>query len=381
MKKRVGFFLFSLFSLNFALAQTISISGTVKTQDGDALHLAFVQDRITKSGAYTDSLGNFSLAANPDSKLRISCFGFKDTLISINNRTSFAIVLRPSVNITANKAADAPASDNINQRTLTDQVNLDNAVRNVTTQHLTPPPPPQPTVSEANVAKVKANLYAVPLGASVSDGHPMQQPNDVALSQGSIYPVFTHKEATEGSRYLFGDWVHGYVLNSKDSIIQSPVLFFNYDKIGGSLLLSKDKHSAVAVYNELIKTFTLVDQLNQQYTFTLVPEIDKTHFVQIIASGNSYKIYKTIKTKFVAADYSTNGIASTGNAFDSFQDEFTYYILNVKTNSLQKLPLKKKAIKEVFAQEPDKLNKFMGENSGSSIDDSYLASLGDYMNK
>jgi len=147
------------------------------------------------------------------------------------------------------------------------------------------------------------------------------------------------------------------------------------------LLLSKDKHSAIQVYNELIKTFTLVDNLNQQYTFTIVPEIDKTHFVEIIATGNNYKIFKAIKTKFVAADYSTNGIASTGNAYDSFQDEFTYYIMNVKTNMLQKLPLKKKAIKEVFAQEPDKLNKFMGDNSGSSIDESYLANLGDYMNK
>jgi hypothetical protein len=288
-------------------------------------------------------------------------------------------VLRPSIQITASRPAEGSNADNINQATLNDQVNLGNAVRTVTSEHLTPAPgiksPTNPTPLYSAMVK------SLPLGASATNGNLMQQPAGPDLSQGSIYPVFTHKEATEGSRYFLAGWVHGFVLNSKDSIIQSPELFFNYDKIGGNLLLSKDKHSAIEVFKELIRKFTLIDDFNQQYTFTIVPEIDKTHFVQVIADGNSYKIYKAIKTKFVAADYTTNGIASTGNAFDSFEDEDTYYILNVKTNFLQKLPLKKKAIKEVFAQDPDKLNKFMGENSGSSIDDSYLANLADYMNK
>src|ERR1700739_4413901 len=84
--------------LRFAAAQTINISGTVKTKDGDAIHLAFVQDKQYKYGDYTDSLGNFALTANPNSKLKVTCYGFRHTLININNQTTFAIVLRPLVN-------------------------------------------------------------------------------------------------------------------------------------------------------------------------------------------------------------------------------------------------------------------------------------------
>jgi hypothetical protein len=73
-------------------------------------------------------------------------------------------------------------------------------------------------------------------------------------------------------------------------------------------------------------------------------------------------------------------VASTGNNFDSYDDEATYYTLDVKTNQLQKLELKKKALKVVFASQETKLNKFMEDNSGD-IDDSFLIGLGDYMNK
>jgi hypothetical protein len=174
--------------------------------------------------------------------------------------------------------------------------------------------------------------------------------------------------------------VHGYVVNAHDSTIQSPALFFNYDKMGGSLLLSKDKRAAIEVYNENVKSFTLFDALNQPSTFTMVPEIDKSHYVQVLASGNNYKIFKAIKTKFIASNYSTDGLAATGNNFDLYEDEFTYYILNVKTNQMQKISLKKKVLKQAFVAEEAKADGFFKTNDGD-IDDNYLASLGDYMNK
>ena len=150
--------------------------------------------------------------------------------------------------------------------------------------------------------------------------------------------------------------------------------------MGGGLLLTKDQHEAIEIYRETIKSFTLFDALNQRYTFTTVPEIDKSHYVQVISSGNNYKIYKLTKTKFEAANYVSDGVASSGNNFDSYVDEGVYYVLDVKTNQLQPLALKKKALKQVFASQADKLNKFMAANSGD-IDDAYLVDLGDYMNK
>jgi len=43
--------------------------------------------------------------------------------------------------------------------------------------------------------------------------------------------------------------------------------------------------------------------------------------------------------------------------------------------------LKKKALKEVFAADADKLNKFMSVAGSGDIDENYLKQLGDAMNK
>ena len=356
MKKYSFFVVLVMFLFNFASAQTVTITGTVKTMDGDPLHFAFVQDKQYKYAAYTDSLGNFSLTANPTSKLKVTCRGFRDTLININNRTMIAIVLRPFVNIVAKRSnipAVANENNNINEATLRDQImNRDVAVD---------------IPGYTRVYKDKGG-HTVNLTSAIVD-----------MSQGAIYPVFTHKEATQGNRYLFNDWVHGYVVKTNDTIIQGPELFFNYDKMGGSLLLSKDKHAAIEVYNDQVKSFTLIDGLNQQYTFTLAPEIDKTHFVQVIAAGNNYKIYKLTKTKFIAANYSSDGLASTGNNYDEYADEGTYYVVN-KSGPPLKIALRKKALKEAFSADQGKLNQYFQANN-SDIDDNYLKDLGDYMNK
>jgi hypothetical protein len=336
--------------------QIIHISGTVQTKQGDILHLAFVQDKHYKNGTYTDSLGNFELTVSSTSKLFVSCRGFKDTVIDINNRASFLIVLSGIGGSKKGGAGVVDENQNINMAAYRDQVMLNEPTRLTTATY-------ERLTVDGGVQTV-AGLVGGP-----------------DMAQGAIFPVFHHKDETQGSRYLFETWVHGYVVNNKDSIVQNPLFFFNYDKMGGNLLLTKDKHAAIEVYKDLIKSFTLFDDLNQPSTYIMVPEIDKTHFVQVIATGDSYRIYKSIKTKFVAANYSSDGIASTGNNFDSYEDESAYYLLDVKTKQLQKLALRKKAIKEVFAKEPDKVNKFVNDNSNSSIDDSYLSNLGHYMNK
>jgi hypothetical protein len=363
MKIQKTIFLLLLASaVKLSIAQTINITGTVQTKQGDPIHFAFVQDKQFKNAAYTDSLGNFSLAVNANSRLFVNCEGFRDTLIDIKNQTSFSIILQVKNIPMGDQGVAAPVNQNsnINMATFRDELQLN-----------------EPGVSGSTMSGgVVPGKPGTP-GTSVTVGAPM-----VDAAQGAIFPVFHHKDDTQGSRYLFPSWVHGYVVNNKDSIVQNPIFLFDYDKIGGNLLLTKDKHAAIEIYRDLIKSFTLVDALNQQYTFTMVPDIDKTHFVQVIASGSNYKIYKLTKTKFVASNYSSDGLASTGNNYDEYQDEGTYYVLDAKTNQLQKLPsLRKKTIKEVFAKEPDKLSKFMADNSDSSIDDSYLANLGDYMNK
>ena len=58
-----------------AIAQTGTVTGVVKNQEGDLLHFAYVQNDQHK-GAFTDSLGNFTIAAAPNSTLHINCDGY-----------------------------------------------------------------------------------------------------------------------------------------------------------------------------------------------------------------------------------------------------------------------------------------------------------------
>jgi len=100
-----------------------------------------------------------------------------------------------------------------------------------------------------------------------------------------------------------------------------------------------------------------------------------------VSNGDKYKIYKAIRTSFVKSNYTTDGLTTSGNAYDEYKDEGTYYVYDVQTNDLQKITLKKKALKATFAKDGDKLNKFMTDHSSDDIDDTYLSGLGVYMNQ
>jgi hypothetical protein len=376
---------------NLAMAQeapTMIVSGTVKTSQGDLLRYAFVQEKPGKTGVYTDSLGNFTLSIKNTSRLHITCLGYRDTVFKPAGNGSLTIILSPSVVITAanNRAAGDAGTTQLARQDLNDRIMYNNPVngffnvspnnaaanyQNVTTGtgqlgKQTPMPSFAPT-------------YAHGVAAAMGTTAPVNVSNNV-IAQGDAISTFHEKDATQGSRFFFGKFTHGYVINSQDSLIQNPVFQLDYDKMGGNLLLTRDGRTIVSVDNELVKTFTLFDALNQAYTFTLVPSVDKTHFVQVMADGNNYKIYKAVKTTFVKADYVSDGVASSGNNYDEYRDNFTYYLLNVKTGQVQQISLKKKALKQAFGADGGKAEGFFKTNDGD-VDDGYLAALGDYMNK
>ena len=54
-------------------------------------------------------------------------------------------------------------------------------------------------------------------------------------------------------------------------------------------------------------------------------------------------------------------------------------MLDVQTKQVQKIALKKKAIKQVFQKESEKVNKFMSENN-DSVNDAFLGKLGAIVN-
>jgi hypothetical protein len=320
---------------NTVIPETEFVTGTVKDANGNFLRYAFVQDKKNKTAVYTDSVGSFVLKTSPKSILYVNCSGFRDTAVKVGTLTSFVIVLKPVSGASAEMAnATSTSNTTLLQHQLSDQIN----------------------------ANSQAHYNTI-------------------IQQGSLLPMIHVKEETQGTEYLFKNWVRGYVVNVQDSIIQNPAFLLNYDKITGSLLLTQDNKTVIEIDKDRVKSFTLFDALNQPYTFAMAPSIDQTHFLQVLADGRNYKIYKLTKTKFVESNYKSDGIASTGNNYDEYRDDFEYYVLNVKTNTVQKTSLKKKALKQAFdAADQNKVADFLQANSGD-IDDNYLASLGDNMNK
>jgi hypothetical protein len=206
--------------------------------------------------------------------------------------------------------------------------------------------------------------------------------NEVATisnDMGGYLKPAHEKGDTRGSQYLFVTFVPGYMINSSGEMVQRPGYLFDYDKINGDLLLTRDNKTIVAIGWDETQSFSLFSNTGERFDFGKAPAIDKSHYVQVLASGPKYKIYKLIHTRFAKADYVNNGAAPHGHDYDEYIDEPDYYVVDVQSGQPQKFSARKKSIKTVFAKEADKINKYLSNNSGD-IDDAYLSKLGDYMN-
>ncbi|WP_299289615.1 carboxypeptidase-like regulatory domain-containing protein [uncultured Mucilaginibacter sp.] len=335
MKKQAFFIqIFFLLLSSLTFAQTITVSGTIKNEAGNALPAAMVEVKSTPTVLRVDSAGEFSMGVNPKAKLLVSCPGYEDKQVNVNNNTDLKVVLvaKLGTNINNNQAGTGS----------------NNQFANGITQR-----------QGAATSLIYGNS-----GARI----------------GSLLPVFGHTEATRGSRYLFDEWTDGTVLSVKDSVIKNPNYHFNYDKINGILLLSENKTNAIEIDKGQVKAFTLHKDGGRFETFELVPEIDQTHFVEVLSNGKKYKIYKQLNTKFIKNNYRTDGMTSSGNNYDEYVDESTYYVMDVKTQQLRKITLKKKALKEAFAADAVKVNTYLITNT-DDINDSYVANLGNYLNQ
>lgn len=309
-------------------AQNIAVTGNVKNDKGNSLHYVFVSDNQAKNAVFTDSLGNFTITAKQGTKLQFQYAGYADTTIDINKSADLRVALR-SLGGTTGSGGSLTA-----QKTIS---------------------------SQSKSLVTNADMGTLSSGGEI--GGP-------AHKKGNLH----------GSRYLFEDFVHGFLINESDELIYNPAYLFDYDKIGGVLLITQDKNSVSEANVDRTKSFTLYSNTDGRFVFERVPAIDKAHYSQVLASGKKYNIYKTISTRFVKSDYVNNGITTHGNDYDEYVDDYVYYVLDVQGGQLQKFNPKKRALKTIFAKDADKLNKFLADNSGD-IDDAYLSKLGDLMNQ
>ncbi|WP_184544057.1 carboxypeptidase-like regulatory domain-containing protein [Mucilaginibacter sp. FT3.2] len=328
MKKYILSTIFTIAAVQLTMAQSITASGTVKNEKGEAVSSALIQEADTKTVTYTDSTGFFTLPLKSSSPILVIAKGYKDEKVS--PKENLVVVLKPGKS--SAKALTLGDPDKIS------------GTGN--------------TLNQIN----GFSFYNV----SVAGG-------------GTLYNI-SHKEDTKGSRYLVDSWAKGYVVDAKGNVVKNDNFSYNYDKINGSLLLTQDKRAAVDVDRDKIKSFTVYDALDQPQTYELVTEINPTHYTQVLASGDKYRVYKFTKTTFEKSDFKSDGMTSSGNKYDEYVDEPTYYVFNVKTASLQKITLKSKAIKQAFAADADKVKLFYSEHTDDEINESFLKDLAESLN-
>lgn len=309
--------LFTALAINLVKAQSTTVTGSVKDETGKLLHYVFIDDNSYKNAELTDSLGNFTIAAHPDSKLLFKLDGYRDTVINAN-----AI------------AAGAP----------------------ITLK-------PAPGQAAAADMQIETMRLAVP----------------TSVSEDGKVSIVNSKANVVGSRYLLDSFGHGFFTDASGKQVDNSNCLFNYEKMTGYLLLMLDKRTVMQAGRNQVKSFTIYDKTDRRFDFEQVPAIEKSHFVQVLAGGPKYKIYKRIKTEFTPTDISHTASGDRGQDHDEFTDDFTYYVLDLQTGKVTEFSLRKKSIKQAFPNESDKLTKFLAENK-NSIDEAYIGKLGAYLN-
>ena len=225
-------------------------------------------------------------------------------------------------------------------------------------------------------------------GQSVQEGmsgrtafHDISRIPTGALYTGASLPVFTHREDTRGSRYLFDKWVSGTVTDSGNNVISNNNYLFNYDKISKTLLLTQDMKSVIEIEKVGIKSFTLKNEGNY-IVFERVPLIDNSNFMQSLVKGNDkYSLYKSTKTKFEKSDFHSDGLVESGKPYDEYVDEVEYFVVFPGGKEDKKIIFKQKSIKDVFSSETEKLKSYFSQHREDTIDEAYLIALVLFLNQ
>ncbi|MDE5552177.1 MAG: carboxypeptidase-like regulatory domain-containing protein, partial [Muribaculaceae bacterium] len=82
-----------------ALAQKITVHGTVLDEYGDPLIGATVMEKGTSNGTAADIDGNFELSVNPKATLVVSYVGYDPMDVNVNGRTNLHIEMKENATL------------------------------------------------------------------------------------------------------------------------------------------------------------------------------------------------------------------------------------------------------------------------------------------
>ena len=336
MKKHLFFFL-SFFSISIVVRAQLDstkkrqiIHGVVINEKNKPVQDASVIIQGEEKGTVTDSLGYFKINAKSDAVLIINAAGYESLLEKIRNEELIrAVMKRNPLNNSAG------ADETIKQQSFS------NAFQDFSKTET-------------------GNLY-----------------------RGSSLPVFIIKENTVGSRYLFDSWVKGKLIDTTGKEINTNDYVFNYDKMTGKLIATQDKKIVIEINDAVIKSYSLTDLSGKETKFEKSGLINNDKFLVSLAGekNNKYSLYKLINTKFVKANFVTNGLIESGKKYDEYADTFEYYIVYNSSGIHKKVELKEKLIKKTITEDGEKVKTFFIKHTGDKLNESLLAELILFLNQ
>jgi hypothetical protein len=188
---------------------------------------------------------------------------------------------------------------------------------------------------------------------------------------------FKPRQNVVGSQYLFKDWVEGSITDRQGTVFSGG--FFNMDKITQNIYLRIDSNVTYLVDKRQLVSLSLNSE-DGSYLLEKVPSLDTNQFYSALVKEKKYSLYSFTKTKFIPADYQTNGIVTSGNLYDEYRDEITYYVI-FPDASAHPITLKEKAIRTLFESEKDKVNQFFKTYSGFPMSEYFISTLVTYLNQ
>jgi len=309
-----------------------TLHGVVKNEKNKPIQNATVTVQGEEKGTLTDSLGYFKMDARPDAVFVISADGYESLLASAHNEDLIRVVMAKSKPL---NNTNGEVDKLIKQQSVSNDFN--NYVNTESSRNYT----------------------------------------------GSYLTVFKSSEGTVGSRLLFGSWVNGKLIDKNDQEINTKGYVFNYDKIERKLLATLDKKTLIEVEDSAIKSYSLSNPSDGETLFKKVTGVDKNKFLIVLvdAQDKKYSLFKSLKTEFVKANFTSNGLIQSGNKYDEYVDKSEYYLSNSSSKNLIKVELKEKQIKKAIPDDQDKVNAFFASQQDTNkIDELLLIKLISYIN-
>ena len=307
--------------------------GIVKNEKNKPLQNASVIVKGEEKGTITDSLGYFKVNAGPDAVLVINAEGYETLLAQVRKGELFRVVMKKT------------KETNTNNNSVADEISRQQSASNDVRNYLT-------SESSKNYT-------------------------------GSYLTVLKNKESTVGSRFLLDEWISYNVVHKNDSVVYTNGYLFNYDKMGGKILATNDKKTILEIDDTAIKSFSFIDLSGKKISFKKINIIDKNMFlIELVnESGKDYSLYKSLKTEFVKANYTNNGLIQSGNKYDEYVDKFEYFIEFPGLKTFTKVELKEKAIKKALTGAEEKVKAFFEMNKAVKINEALLIQLISYLNQ